>query len=82
MTRDPADLAERALQRRKHEDGAIATPLAGCLLLASPLLNIFSGDATIFGIPVAFVYVFTVWAGLIIVTRALARRLSSRQTRP
>ena len=81
MTRDPADLAERALHRRKREESAMAVPALGCLLLLSPLLNLFVGDGTIFGIPSAFAYVFAVWAGLILLTRGLARRLSEGQHR-
>lgn len=73
---DPRDLAERAMERRKREDAALLVPLLGVVLLMSPFLNIFAGFERIAGLPAAYVYVFTVWAGLILLTRKLARRLS------
>jgi len=69
------DLAERALARRKREDRAFALPAVGILLLASPMLDILSVDRAFLGIPSAFLYVFAVWIGLILLTRALAKRL-------
>lgn len=73
--KDPdQDLAERALGRRKREDAAFVVPLVGVTLLVSPILNIFS-DGTVAGLPASYVYLFAVWAGLILVTRSLARRL-------
>ena len=75
MTDRTEDLAERALARRKREDSAFALPVLGLLLLASPLLDLVAGDLQVFGIPAAYAYVFAAWIGLILLTRALARRL-------
>lgn len=72
---EPPDIAERALARRKREDTALAVPALGVLLLCSPVLNIFAGPFTILGLPAAYAFVFLVWAGLILVTRSLAKRL-------
>ncbi len=79
MTRppDPAapDLAERALKRRKRADAAVAVPLIAALLLVSPVVNLVAGGRQLAGVPLGYVWIFTAWAGLILVTRALARRL-------
>ncbi|NNU79321.1 hypothetical protein HMH01_02615 [Halovulum dunhuangense] len=77
MTRrgENADLAERALERHKREDAAAFLPILGVLLLVSPVLNIVAGFPRILGIPAVYLYVFSVWAGLILCTLYLARRL-------
>lgn len=56
-------------------DRAVVLPVAAFLLLTPPVLHVFSRDSAIFGIPVLFLYCFTVWAVLIGLGRALARRL-------
>jgi hypothetical protein len=43
----------------------VALFLAGCLLFNYPLLNLFSHDGEVFGVPLLYVYVFSVWALLI-----------------
>ncbi|MFS8138394.1 MAG: hypothetical protein ACMG50_09750 [Thermomonas sp.] len=43
----------------------------GCLLFNYPLLALFNIPASIFGVPVLYFYLFTVWA-LIIVLLAIA----------
>ncbi len=50
--------------------------LGGCLLLNYPLLDLFNRDASVFGIPLLFVYAFGAW-GLIIALAALV--LSRRE---
>lgn len=37
----------------------------GCLLFNYPLLSLFAGQEEIFGVPLLYAYVFTVWALLI-----------------
>ena len=49
----------------------VAIFLLGCLLLNDPLLRLFAGPAQILGVPALYVYVFFVWA-LLIVLMALA----------
>lgn len=39
--------------------------LLGCLLFNYPLLSLFAGQGEIFGVPLLYAYVFTVWALLI-----------------
>ncbi|HUW37164.1 MAG TPA: hypothetical protein VMV91_07500 [Rhodocyclaceae bacterium] len=52
----------------------IAIFLLGCVLLNYPLLPLFGGGATIFGMPLLYAYVFTVWAGLIILMAIVIER--------
>ncbi|MBL1437022.1 MAG: hypothetical protein COB08_012610 [Rhodobacteraceae bacterium] len=69
------DLATNAAHERKLRDGAILLPVFGAFLLVSPLITVFSGITTVFGLPLIFVYVFGVWLGLVLIARAMARRL-------
>ena len=74
--KQPKDLAERAFRRRRRQDAALVLPLLGVLLLATPVLALFTKDITIFGAPLPFLYVFGVWFILILLARRLARGLS------
>ena len=68
--------ADRPLRHRKARDRAAILPLVGAILLLPPIAVIFRVDATLAGIPLLVVYVFAVWAGLILAAAALAPRLS------
>lgn len=70
-------LAREALARRKLRDAAVALPLAGIALLASPLLDVVASSGRILGLPVGAVYVFGAWFALIAVAARLARRLAA-----
>lgn len=71
---EPAEqpLARAALMRRKRRDAALALPLAGVLLVASPALDALAGG----GLARATLYLFAVWFVLIAAAAALARRLT------
>ncbi len=69
------DLATSATRKRKLRDSALLLPLFGVFLLVSPFITIFTGPITVFGLPLIFVYIFGVWLGLVILARAMARRL-------
>jgi len=69
------DLASDAARERKLRDGALLLPFFGAFLLVSPLITVFTGVTTIFGLPLIFVYIFGVWLGLVLIARAMARRL-------
>ena len=43
----------------------IALFLVGCLLFNYPVLNLFSQDGLIGGVPILYVYIFVSWAALI-----------------
>lgn len=71
------DLASDASRKRKLRDGALILPIFGAFLLLSPLVQVFTGAATILGLPLIFVYIFGVWFGLVLAARAMARRLDA-----
>lgn len=70
-----ADPQQRPLFDRKISDRALILPLIGCFLLTPPLAAIFQLDIRIFGIPFTGLYLFAVWAGLIIGAARLSRQL-------
>ena len=74
--KQPQDLAERAFRRRRRQDAALVLPLLGVLLLATPVLALFTKNILIFGAPLPFLYVFSVWFILILLARRMARKLS------
>ena len=57
-------------------DRAVALPIAAFIAMTPPILHVFSRDGTVFGIPILFLYAFSIWAVLIAFGRALARRLN------
>lgn len=69
------DLGASVNRKRKLQDGALLLPIFGAFLLLSPIITIFVAPASIFGIPSVFLYIFGVWLGLVLVARAMARRL-------
>ncbi|MEM8788985.1 MAG: hypothetical protein AAGE76_12055 [Pseudomonadota bacterium] len=78
MNTERQDLAQRAFRRRNRQDRAAFVPALGVMLLVSPLLDVFGGAGLVFGMPVGFLYLFLVWAGLILLTWRLARMLGGR----
>ncbi|MEM7441655.1 MAG: hypothetical protein AAF393_18915 [Pseudomonadota bacterium] len=74
MTRPEKDVVRPG---QKARDTAAILPIAGVLLLVSPLLGLFTGGSGAFGLPAPFLYVFGVWAGLILLGVWLSRRLAS-----
>ena len=69
------DLATSATRQRKLRDGAMLLPIFGAFLLVSPLISMFTEPSSLFGLPPIFIYIFGVWIGLVIIARAMARRL-------
>jgi len=70
-----ANLASDATRKRKLREGALLLPVFGAFLLISPLITVFTGATSLFGLPLIFIYIFGVWLGLVLVARAMARRL-------
>ena len=60
---------------RRVQTAAFLLPVFGALLFVPPLLGVFNVPATIAGIPVVAIYLFSVWIGLIAMTFILTRRL-------
>ena len=48
--------------------------LFGMLLFNYPLLYLFHGPTTVFGIPLLYLYLFGVWAGLIALMAAIVEK--------
>ncbi len=71
-----ADRAEHQRRVRRTRDRALVLLLLGLVLLLPPVAQIFHLDSKIAGIPVTLLYLFTVWAVLIVGTAWLAPRLS------
>lgn len=69
------DRADQPLRHRKARDRAVILPLVGAILFLPPVAAIFRVDATIGGIPLLVLYIFAVWAGLILAAALLAPRL-------
>jgi hypothetical protein len=59
------------------QSAAVVVPLAGLLLLMPPFISLFAAPISLFGIPLVVLYMFGVWAALVLLTRWLARRLAA-----
>lgn len=85
MTAEPDgtrnDRSERHRRDRKTGDRAIVLVLVGLVLLMPPLANAFHFDLKIFGVPFTMVYLFGVWAALIICAARLAPALKAMDER-
>ncbi|MEM7508358.1 MAG: hypothetical protein AAF415_16620 [Pseudomonadota bacterium] len=77
MDRRTADRAGQESQPRKTRDRAAILLLLGVVLLMPPAAAIFNLDARIGGLPLTLVYLFAVWAGLIVLTALLSRQLGA-----
>ena len=63
------------MSRQKLVATALALPLLGIFLLQSPLIRLFPPDASVGGVPLQVVYIFSAWIALIIASAWLARLL-------
>ncbi len=62
-------------KRGLHGQRLVALFGVGCVLFNYPLIAIFSNDGMIWGVPVLYAYVFSVWTLLIaLMTSVVARR--------
>ncbi|MEM1314658.1 MAG: hypothetical protein AAGI51_08900 [Pseudomonadota bacterium] len=68
----------RFLRRRRAEAAAALVPLFALFALMPPFIGVFAHDGRTLGAPSVLVFLLAVWAGLILVTRRLARRLADR----
>lgn len=73
------DLAHRSLTARRLRDISVLLPLFGILIFMTPVMRVFATGSTVFGIPVAFLFLFGAWLGLILLARRLAVRLSGER---
>lgn len=65
---------------RKIRDRSIALLLVGTILLLPPIAGISLTDGKIAGVPVSLLYIFVVWAFLIVGAAILARPLRNSQS--
>lgn len=54
---------------------AVCLPMAGLFLLMPPALSVFGIDTNVIGIPLIVLYIFGIWAVLIISASLLAHHL-------
>ncbi len=73
--------APKRLRLRRAHSIAAVVPAAGLFLLMPPFILAFASDAAVFGAPLLLVYLLAVWAGLIVATAMLARRVGGRASR-
>lgn len=67
--------------RTKVRDAVALMALLGTWLVMPPMLDVVNQPTSVLGIPTIVVYVFVVWAGLILFTRMVARRAGRAFTR-
>jgi hypothetical protein len=60
-------------------DAATVLPFVAAMLLAPPIILIFAVPVMLAGIPLILIYVFGVWAVIILSAALLARRLSKAE---
>lgn len=76
------DRAGQDRKNRKTRDRAFIVLLLGLVLLMPPIADIFHIEARVLGLPVTLLYLFIVWASLIIATAILARSLMNGEKPP
>lgn len=75
-------MASRRSNGQGFRDAATMLPVAATLLLAPPLIRIFATPATPGGIPLIVLYIFAVWAAIILIAFFLARRVDQPPVEP
>ncbi len=59
----------------RRRDAAALLPALGVFLLMPPVITLFTGAHTLWGVPLIVAYLFGVWLALIVAAALLARRL-------
>ena len=70
------------MTRRRTIGAALFFTLFGTIAIMPPLLFVATGNADIFGVPVAMVYIFAIWIFLIVGASVLARYLPHDEPTP
>jgi hypothetical protein len=60
--------------RTRIRDAVALMVVCGTWLVMPPVLSVVNQPTTVLGVPTIVVFIFAVWAGLILATRFLARR--------
>ena len=79
MSTDDVTPSEQVFAARKIRDRALILPLVGLTLLLPPIATIFELDVRVFGLPFTAVYLFGVWAMLIVGAALLSRHLHQEE---
>ncbi|MEN8131005.1 MAG: hypothetical protein ABFS45_12585 [Pseudomonadota bacterium] len=66
------------LSPEKNNDRLIALVLIGVLALNYPLLSLFSGASFLFGIPLLYLYLFSIWGILISLAALIIERKAKK----
>jgi len=80
MSSEQSNLANRSLKRRKLRDVTVVLPLLGIFLFLTPIPAVFVNGSQADGIPSIFLYIYGVWAILIIACAFLSKKLQSFET--
>jgi len=68
-------MGERRVDDGRASGAAVVLPLVGLFLLMPPIITLFAGSQGVAGVSLVVVYVFGVWAALIVCAALLARHL-------
>jgi uncharacterized membrane-anchored protein len=60
------------LKRSLRDSRLVALFILGCVALFHPLVSLFSRDAAVFGIPVLYLYLYGIWAALVVLAWLVA----------
>ena len=71
-------MAAGRTDRQGLRDAATMLPIAASLLLLPPLIRIFAAPAMLAGIPLVVVYIFAVWAAIILIAAIVAGRVGDQ----
>ncbi len=63
----------------RRRDRLIGLFLLALMLLNPPLLLLFGGGATLFGLPLLYLYLFAAWLAIIAATAWIAERRPTRR---
>jgi hypothetical protein len=63
--------------RKRRTQRLVSICLLGCALLNFPLLSLFDVSVLVFGIPLLYGYIFSVWALLILLVGLVVRATPS-----
>lgn len=75
-------MASRQSNGQGFRDAATVLPIAATLLLLPPLIRIFATPTMPGGIPLIVLYIFVVWAAIILIAFFLARRVDQPPAEP
>lgn len=66
------------LSTEKNNDRLIALVLIGVLALNYPLLSLFSDASFLFGIPILYLYLFSIWGTFIFLAALVIERKTKK----